>query len=778
MRKTLLMLTTAGLLHLPAFAWNGPVDEAAWQGLVQEVAAARTQLDETVAQANAAGLNTDYAFVSQTVLDLFQTYTAWDRAHPEKLETAYKKRFWWEVKKDPTAYQKLPFDELKACLEVAENAIVELRQQLTQQIQLQTPPDFSKGFMKQEDGIYRLDGVAVFPSKFTWMPTDEKLMKVFGTLGGTSYSLGQMGSDEKINAHYLARRSEELCSDMKINRVPQQFLVSHVPAQWMKQQHPEIIAGDRWFMQYDIDHPLIEGWIQKMFQDALPPLCEAMGDQPAIHIIANEPHWAFREGGIMKRPGMENIDFSEHSRNKYAEWLQNKYSTITNLNKVYGTNYTSFNEAKAAFKAPVNAEPLLGTAVWYDLCRFNMDRVNAWFTFLKEQVRLYGPKDAPVSIKLLGEHLEASYRDSGIDLETLTKLQDVLGADNQVVPLNINRNRREYSDWMNRYMLDWREQSITLDFAKSLCPEKPFQDSEWHGLSGGAWACHSLDRGYVRTALWMAFSHGLTGMNVWVWGRDEDGKLSTRSNPISEILSMPTALDSFGRTMKELNAHAEILHALATRERAYFVYYCEEAAIQDHTYPGQMADVYESLKLLNVPVGFTTPTELATRSIATQTLIVPPTKFISDASLAALKTFEQRGGKIVFVSGNTENFAKNELGHPRTGLPELKNLAAVEFEAVLRMADALETALASVKPPHPVPVSITDEGGAKAYGVLASQAADPETGAPVVLLINLSQDVRCVTLAKSPMLNLLTGETMPNKLTMDRYDILLLRQEP
>ena len=496
-------------------------------------------------------------------------------------------------------------------------------------------------------------------------------------------------------------------------------------------------------------------------------------------MIANEPHWAFRKGGILKRPGgMQHLDFSAYTRNKYAAWLKSKYGTIGRLNAVYGRQYSSFDEAKAAFTAPIDPEPLLGSPLWYDLCRFNMDRADAWFTFLKEQTLRNTSQDALISIKLLGKNLESGYRDDGIDLDYLTKLQGVMGADNQVVPLNTSRMKREYQDWRHRYMLDWREQSITLDFAKSLCPDKPFYDSEWHGLSGGGWACHELARGYVRTALWMAFSHGLNAINAWVWGRNEDGSFDPRSVPIAEILSNPTALDAFGRTLKELNAHGDTVHALVPRTRNYLVFYCVETAIQDPAYPGRMADVYESLKLLNVPVGFTTPTQIASISAASQTVIVPPTRFISDASLQALKSFGQ-SGKVVLVNGSEPDFSKNELGQPRDNVPDLKAFATVSFDAVLNMTAGLENVLASIKPAQPVSVEITDAGGTKAYGVMAFQTLDPNTGNPVVLLINLSQNSRSVTLKpagkSSPeCLNLLTGQSEPDTHIMAPYDILLL----
>ncbi|MCG9793736.1 hypothetical protein [Flavobacterium algicola] len=64
----------------------------------------------------------------------------------------------------------------------------------------------------------------------------------------------------------------------------------------------------------------------------------------------------------------------------------------------------------------------------------------------------------------------------------------MMGADFQVVPNETFRIHNDrYSDWKNCHFLDWREQTITLDFAKSLHPTKLFFDAEWHDLLSNAW---------------------------------------------------------------------------------------------------------------------------------------------------------------------------------------------------------------------------------------------------------------------------------------------------
>lgn len=378
-----------------------------------------------------------------------------------------------------------------------------------------------------------------------------------------------------------------------------------------------------------------------------------------------------------------------------------------------------------------------------------------------------------------------SWRDDGMDMEYLANLMDVTGADLHVIPANatIMQPNKIDTTWTNHYTLDWREQSMMLDFYKSLYPDKPYYDSEWHGFATGKWRDFSMDRDYVRSALWLGFTHGMNCIQSWVWARENDGNfLNVNSDFIGDILTQPTALDAYGRVMKELNAHATDVTGLVKQDRHFMVYYCGEAAIQNLAYVEELEEVYEALKLLNVRVGFTTPSDISGLSVSSQTVVVPPTTFISDASYVALLAFEQAGGNVVLVNGSTASFLKTELGFAASDNTNLAPYASVDFDVATVMVNDLGDALDPLMLSNAVHVVITDSGAQPAYGILATQTVDPVTGESTLSLINVSKDARTVSLSLSSgysadYRDLLIGQLVSSIQTMEPYDVLLLKTE-
>lgn len=769
-----------------ASAWDGATDAAAWSQLTNDVVSSRSELGELVAQAAAAGLNTDYAYVSQVVIDRFLVFAQYDRDHPSIMSNVVDatEGVWWgdKVPNYPHYSLELPFDEMQQCLEVSGNAIAELEAQLATNIVLQTPHDFSTGTMVLTNSFYTLDGQPCFPSTFTWMPADEDLMQAFGRLGGSFLQLTNLGSDETVKASTIKNEREDAFLQSSVNMAPQQVFLGHKAADWMIAAYPAITNGARNFVQYDTDSPLIRDWLTKLFEQIIPEVAgdTGSGDQPRICVMANEPNWATREGGWLAKNGV-----STHTMDRYEEWITLKYTTISNLNATYETSYADFSAARSGRVMPIPTS-LQGGPIWYDWCRFNMDRINDFFSFLKTGMQGNDPDASPVNIKILGPQLRDEWRDEGLDMEYLTQLQDVMGADNKMSPSTAtDLNISESLEWMDRYGMDWVDQSMMLDFTKSLCPDKAFYDSEWHGLSTGRWRDFSMDRDYVRAALWLGFTHGMSAMQAWYWQRSADGSIGRGTDYAAmagSVITLPSAMDAYGRTFKELNAHAESVTSLVPRNRSFMLYYCEEAAIQDLDYIPDLISIYESLKLLNVQVGFTTPTHISSLVPAAQTVVVPPTAYISDASYANLIAFNQAGGKGVLVNGSVESFGRNELGVVKTGRTNQVPYVSVALDDSYSMADDLAVALAPIMPTLPVQVDIKDADGQSAYGVLVSQSQDAVSGLTTLSLINVSKDTRTVILTPAhgnelEFSNLITQQAMSETLVMAPYDVLLLRTE-
>jgi len=609
---------------LAAPSWVGPTNDSSWEKLKSELAEAEKQLASTIAKAEQAHLATDRAKVSLTVLKTFQTFAEFDRKHPEITKEKMNDAWWKD--KIPVDYEKnLPFEELSDCLEVAQFAIDELNAQLSKKTTVLPAPDLQSGPILFEQANCTLNGKPVFPSTFNWLPPDPDLIDAFGNIGTVFLSPAQLRKSGQVQAYAQRKRSEHISRLQSLPVNPIALFIGHNLSQWMKQDHPESTKGQRHFTRCDVDSPLVRSWYSKILEQTLPPIISAIANTSRLYLLANEPHFSIREKGWLASNGV-----SEHTNTKYETWLKSRYrNDIKTLNRTYGTSHSNFTEARLATTVPIPLN-LRGGPIWYDYCRFNMDRINGWFDFLNSQVKSQDPAGGLSSIKILGGSLLDSWHDGGIDLEYLFDLQDVMGSDLTTIPHNfINLNIKDSLDWTERYCIEWVEQSIVLDFAKSLYPHKTFYDSEWHGLDA-KWKNYHLERDYIRAALWLSFSHGMNMMQAWVWSRDIEGRPVNKDCVfVGEIITQPTALDAFGRTIKELNAHAYDVSNLVPEKRPFRIFYSEESAIQAIDYTHGLSTTYEAMKMLNLPLGFATGSTLSSLS-ENHILVIPTTPYLSD----------------------------------------------------------------------------------------------------------------------------------------------------
>ncbi|VGO17798.1 hypothetical protein PDESU_06400 [Pontiella desulfatans] len=751
----------------------GMANEAEWKHLVQRLAAKKERLASMIDEAQRKQLCIDYAETSFNVITLFQQAAQHDHDHMDRVREIFK-TYGRYPKIDPVHTERLPLTELEGCIDVAESAMAELELQLARKARPAAPPDLGQGQMELAPFAYRLDGKPVFPSSLVWAPETDIHRQAFGHMGGGYLQISQLEPDGTPDPRNLQRSIERTREQVEKNVAPIVYLMGHSPGKWQQEKHPEILHGGRNFTQYDIDSPLVRGWIKNLCEGMLPALSKACGDQPMMHLVANEPHFATAKGGWKASNGLSDITLE-----KFHRWLEAKYESIAALNQVYGTSHSGWDEVLFHNQPVGNRQidpRLRGTPVWYDWNRFNQERVSDWFTYLKEQSQANDAgRKAPMSIKMLGFTLSRNTRDGGMDIEYLTKLQDVMGADLRVAPSGAQffGKHEEGMDpetgWQAHYAYDWSEQSMYLDFSKSLCPEKVFYDSEWHGFGAVSWRHFGMGRAYVRSALWLAFTHGMGVIKPWLWGRGEDGALSSKTDHVGELATQPIAVDAFGRTMKELNAHAEHVVALVPARRDFLIYYCEESAIQDEGYTAGFKELYEALKLLNLNVGFTTPNEMGRLDAATQTVLVPPTPFISTNSLERLKAFK---GRVVLVG---ESFGKNEVGAPRAagGIPA--PFATLKHDHSFALVQPLETVLSPVAPKPLVAVAVTDKGGRKAVGVAMGQATDAKSGNMLLVLNNLGKDPRVVSIDPDlKVADLIHHRKIQNRIKLQPCDVRLL----
>ncbi|MDO6444160.1 beta-galactosidase [Colwellia sp. 1_MG-2023] len=776
-KKLILSMLFGALVISPSLyagVYKGATDDATFLQLLEEATTKSELLADKISEAKALGLTTDYAQVSQTTIRLFKdVFAPWDKKNPDKVREMYDAKYFSQY--DPVGAKGLPFDELADSIEVADAAITQLQEQIDGVVLLTPPPNFKTGKLRLKGPNYELDGNAVIAGKFFWQPNESDILEAYGYGGEGYYSVQDLNTETTLKSWRQNNLLTKLKEQNVNNRSPIQFFLGHIvpTTYWLRESYPEAFTiGSRLFTDYDIDNPNVKFWLNTLFDKQLSVAVEQLGNTERVHMIANEPTFSIRENGVDADRGVSN-----YTLDKYVSWLEKKYQTIEHLNNIYSSDFNQFSDLKTTYTIPLSLS-YQGGPVWYDWNRFNMDRVNEWFTYLHNAVHKSDP-NAKTHIKIMGERsIHTSYHDEGLDFEFIAKLVDMPGADNQSSSLAADWDVRHEMSWQQRYSLEWRAQTMMLDFNKSIAPEKHFYDSEWHGLSGARWRDFHMSPEYVRSTLWIAATHGLGSLTSWVWNRKEDGSIDPRADFIGTSVTQPIQLDAYGRTLKELNAHGNKISSLVPVKRNYLIYYNKDSAIQDPEYTDKMSDIYEALKLLNIPTGFTTPAELAKVDFQNQVIVIPPTMYISDQDLTGLEAFVDSGGNTILFNKST-SFVKTELGKTRNSTSSFTAMSTLEVTDVLLMAKQLEETLLDVTAEQAITLEISDENREKSYGILSAQYDDENANKTIVSLVNVSQENITVKLKSklgipSDITDVITQNKLSAEITMKPMDVRLI----
>ena len=687
--------------------------------------------------------------VTITTAELFLTYADWDKAHPRELEAAIAG--WWRARKEaPRLARELPDQEMRHLVQVLTTAQQELGEVMQGRIGRRPTVEIDMTALAEKDGYYHQDGRPVFPSSFVWQPNDEKLNRAYGVIGGKYIHLPHIKAEgQKPEIRY------EPDDDKPMGYI---FLGQKPVPKWLREKYPEITDGKHHYTGFDTDHPAARATWAFMLASVVPQFKGRKVSQ-AGYMLTNEPHWHTSTDGWAKAP------VSAKTKAKFRVWLEQRHKTIDALNTLWGTDFKSF--ADVTIEIPIDAG-LRGKPIWYDWCRFNMDRITDWFAFLKREIHRHDPA-AKTHIKLIPGQFSGSSRDHGLDFEALVRLQEIIGCDASIVKTPHWKNREA---WPDRYACKWREQALPLDFFRSISPEKVVFDSEWHGLSKSNIRDPHMPAEYVRTALWLAHLHG-TGMNqTWYWSRGADGSLSKKSGSAfyASNLTQPLVMDAYGRTMKELNAFAPEVVALATQPKNVRLFYSEACAIQDLTYMDHVYGAYRALYHSGLPLGFATEGILAEATEAEMkqwpVIIVTHANYVTVGERRALERYLAQGGTLL-VAGE-DSLKNDEYGRPaaalKTGIGRLRHIENAD-EATLpaQLRDAGLTPA--------VPLRETNAVGQP--GCVWRTA--PWQDGQLLLVINLSKGEAAIhTDVKAPCLDLVTGRPTPSTFSMKPFDVKLL----
>ncbi|OWW27314.1 hypothetical protein B4Q04_06550 [Zobellia sp. OII3] len=735
-----------------------------FSGTEEEAETKIEALNKRILEAEELGIDPTKEKMAVRLAEIFLFYANWD----EKNKTAYEKMFdglhTFHGTTAKNLAEHLPSFERSEVITVLDNAMATLNRLIDGEITRKPIPSIDWTRISYENNKQVLDGKPIFLADYTWQkdkagPYD--ITTYFGNYG-SFYMDANMVENEAgdISPWVLGDISGRPSGNFGV------LFIGHtrIPS-WLETKYPDIRIGGGLFTKYDISSPGAKEVMRKLFKGTIPNLKGKKYVEQG-YMLSNEPHWNL--SGTW-----ETVQLSNHAKDSLRDWLKNKHGDISNLNTVWGKNYSSFDEVSVTVPMP---ETERGGPVWYDLMKFNQSRVNNWFSFLHDEVKKYDP-DAKTHIKLIPSQWAGNDRHHGLDFEMLTSITDHIGNDAGA------KNSLRWGapqDWEDRYHFFWRDLSMSYDFFRSVSPNKVNYNSEVHFLQAPAFTDLFLDRKYVRSVYWLAVLQGMNSAQTWFWPRLEDGSLRLGHDSEKELagspINQPQVIHEITSTMMDINSYSEHLDALQNLRQPIRIFYSETSAINKKKHMDELFEIYESLYFEGLPIGFATERIITGQNNALwDVIVVNKTEYVTKGELEALQAYLDQGGTIIV---DAESLKKDEYGRSHgLGLNTGKGGKIISSASA---SDVVSSALGIAKAKGRFPnVTLKETNGLGLKGCVSRGYRSPQ-GEDIINIINIGKESANIELQLKNtsedlvVVDLLTGEKLDASFVMEPETVYLL----
>lgn len=741
------------------------------------------ELEQLISQALAQGIDATREESALWFAKEFLVFADWDEANPEAIENFFAAYSPFKAQKSQYA-EELPEFERQQVVNILDEALTNLAKVLAGSVQRRAVNKVDWANVEAQHDQFVSNGKPIF------------LYDYFSKSMGNATSdprlyndhLGNVDHLPSINPHWLYKngsfnttRTNSMIAHPSSKVGYALLWNSNMPA-WMKEQEPEIEKGRSLFTGFDIDNPLMqESWskiIKKFAQ-----LSEGHKSIEMGVILSNEPHW-FSEKGHWTQNYNEMTSISSYTQAKFKAWLRQKYSDdLSALNHNWNSQFSSFDAV--TIEIPIDPAKR-GEPIWYDWCRFNMDRGIEWFTFLQNELHAENP-EADTNIKIMPDLFTEDNRSHGIDLEALTELTTMIGDDAKTRGRDLRWKQPE--PWEAHYAYFWEELAVAYDFMESVAPEKIHVNSESHFMSSSWWRDLDTSAAYIRNSYWLATLMGMDANLSWFWARDPDGSPEDRlegkldffdpalgGSYAGSTAMQPQVANAHTQVMMDLNSFSEEIMALRKQRRPIRLFYSETSAINKPNHMSEQFKLYESLFFEGFPLGYATKKIIQKQDNANWDLIVVhKTEYVTDAEFEALQSYLDNGGTLVLDS--QLSLAKNEYGQERQTrlVPSQGNL--VEMPAGASQASIKAKALELIASEAPG-VVLTENNGSSHKGCTWRVVKKPG-GGYWMTIVNLGKNSASLNTkmkdgSQAISTDLLTGEVLGSSFELESNGVLLL----
>ena len=684
------------VLNLKPFRADSPCQQEQFNGLLASVQSAYNDLENLTQLAEGKGIECTYERITMNTTQLFLNFSSYDFNMTDVLCNAYRNQYGADGCAQGEA---LPCRELNKTMDILNRAIADIKKLLsTPDLHRRpVPPHHMLGTVEKDSYLYR-DGdltKPVFPGGYD----HGNYAFYYGFPSDVVPQVETVGQDsEEVVAHIATLLpTPDRVNDSEVQRIINSFdrlyqfgltsglvLMCKLP-EWVVEKYPDITRYMQSSCEYDIDHPMIH----TLWQQGLTALIPKLKSHPALHSVRLGNEMFF---GIL---GNKTV-ISAYTTDKWHTWLKNKYGDIEALSRAWKSSYTDFSEVffpgkkdkKSGKFEPDSSQ--YGTAVWYDFCRFNTDRVLDYYTWFTGLVRQLDP-DTPCHVKYINEHLFNSIMDHGLDRFALNKLTNWSGCDTRIMPAPVALIKSQFRN-PGQYALDWLNTAIGYTWMRSTAPHKLVVDLEVHPISISSYRNGSTPDNHMTAATWITHLHGLSLHLLWAWPRLANS--SYLFDIVDTLPTLPQAVDGYARSLAYINALGPEVVALAsTAPRSVCILWSVISSMQDKAYLDAQVDVFEALSFFGPQPWFIAEPEVDELGVSSscRILVVPGQRYVSDNTVTAVEKYTDQGGNVIVV-GNSSVFDYNEAGvqRPMSSLEWLKNLTYITDQDPTKLLRAME----------------------------------------------------------------------------------------
>ena len=606
------------------------------------------------------------------------------------------------------------------------------------------------------------NGKPVFLSDYTWKPKTSFLTEYHGNLDGffltPSFVTDKNGS---IKANTLNDLNSKPTASMGF------IFLNHknVPNWSLTEYGTDFEMRTDTFTGYDIDHPGARELWSYLFAGVVPKMAGKKYSQLG-YMLCNEPHFFTQTNGNNLPWASGSV--SNFTIEKFKTWLANKHITISRLNSLWGTNFTSFNNVTISIPIDINKK---GNAIWYDWALFNMYRVTEWYKFLKSEIKTHDA-NAKVHLKIMPHLWSDNEKIHGIDLEALTEISEIVGNDAKA---ENNHMWGPEEEWEAHYSFKWRELCMGYDFMKSVSPNKINFNSETHFLTTAKSRDLYLNPAYARATYWLAHTYGMTANQTWFWARTEDGSprngINVGNGYAGSNNHQPRVINELQSTILDLNSFSDDIMAMQRQKKPIRIFYSKTSAINKETHLDDIFDLYETLHFEGIPLGFATKNIIKKQdNNLWDVIVLYQTPFVTQEEFTALQSYLDQGGTVIIDS---ESVKKNEYGESLSSL----NASNGSLMRISTLSSIKTNALSIVDTKNHSPeIAITETNGIGVKGCVWKNVKN-EKGNNVLSVVNLGKTDATLTvnlkeaIGNTITTDLLKGIEVSNTPTLKPYEL-------